>query len=368
MIKIIYLTSLFFIIILPSLYHPNQITKPNNNNNYIIDNFIQKIKNGFTKKKYLITSLKESYKTLTQPIILKNGFLIINKNGYVIRIYDKKILWKSYSINKNNFYPTSSISKKDNLILITLGTKKIICLNFYDGKILWVSILQDPIKGNILFNKNKIFVQSINNNIYSLGKNNGKILWFANISTKHLNKIKLLKPIIYQNVILFKSNIGIYIINNYTGRTVWRYSFLIKELSQKFFIYYEISLQNNNLIFYDFQGLIYNFDLLNKHLIWIKDYLIIGPLIIDKNYIITFNNSGLLLALNIKNGNIIWKNKLLITKKEKRIHFTLINHLFIILTDKVSFNIDIKSGENFITNNKKNFTKSIVSELSNRVV
>ena len=152
---------------------------------------------------------------------------------------------------------------------------------------------------------------NLNNNIPNISYKNNKILVskILKISKLKYSKDRLIRPLIYNQKIIFTNNKGIiYIFSLETKKKIFEFNFYKKKYKKyKKEIY--LSIQDNIIYAADNLGYMYAINIENQKIIWAKNFGVPfrSNMKITDNLIFLSNQENELLAVNLSNGEKIWQ-------------------------------------------------------------
>lgn len=245
-------------------------------------------------------------------IKLSDTAFMLNSEGFIIKIRkNKRVFVNFYIMNVN-------------CITFIVHKTYIFCFHS-NGTTLWANKLPNFCRGVISIYKSKILAKSVNNSIYLLDINNGKVLWFFNFASNVSYTTMLHKSLFYGNNIIVNISCGFYILNIDNGQIVWKYFYNIEDITITNSIYNKILLINHEIVFCDDYGNIYNFNLRKMKFKWIKTDDITNIFYINNRFIMVFSN-GVFSLINISNGDVFLGNKLFIKLQCNVFTYKIINH------------------------------------------
>ena len=280
-----------------------------------------------SKKRFYTYKIYSNYSyILGEPVLTGNSIVGLSYYGNIIKIQNNKIIWINKASSSYKNYFNSYLFKKNNLIFFISELKKIICIDIRNGKLLWSTELDTPIRYGIIIYKNNLIVQSTSSSIYSIKISTGKIKWLIFLLNENIYEIRKAIFFIHRKHIISQNNLGIYILNaknsKLTFRYLYNYSKIINLTKNKKDIIFS---NKENIIFTDKYGYLYNFNLCIRSHIWIKKYKFIDLINTNDNNLIAFNNNTLI-SINILNGNILWKKSVSYRLKKKILKYFYWNH------------------------------------------
>ena len=320
---------------------------------------------NFTISDFSISRIGGSltFSLVSYPIIGKDYTIVMDKEGVIARINSttKKADWKSIPEHKSQFsrsYLNGGLAQKGEKIYATYGTNLINCIDSKTGKLIWSKTLQEAVRAYPIVFKGTVFLQTLNNGLYALDAENGKVAWYKAGLDKEVSVVSVISPILYTNknwIIIQGSTGNLTIINSKTGFEEWAVDSddtigFDMNFSRKDMLTYQPMIANDDLYFYSSSGYFYKLNLQDRRIVWKAKFNINRPFYISNNNIIAIDEMNNLVAINPKNGAELWKANLAgyLENKEKRkkIYWNspiVINKNVYVLGSKgelLSFNLD----------------------------
>ena len=320
-----------------------------------------KIKNKIVDSNSVFDEEFIFYLTAEQKIIKRN---LDNLNEfYELRLSNKK----------NNYLNNiKKISIFDNLLLVSFGDKTLFLIDKNNLSLIKKYSASNIVKASNEIDSKYIYFVTIDNQIYALEIDSGKIIWKFSMDPKQTSILGTGHITIHNNSLIYSSSNGITIvIDKLNGNLIWSSNInkLNTNLSEFNFLDFEkLPLINNNqFINWSYSKKIVSYDLLQGIKLWDIDAQPITNLWHIDNVIYTLTDDLKLIAINKKNGSLIWFKDLIDEKKINinKYNKTNISNIFI-LNGKLSLiskkgelaSFDPINGE-FMS--KINFAKNIVT-------
>ena len=167
---------------------------------------------------------------VAQPIIGKDYYIGMNRNGVISRISiaNNKITWKNKQAGSKfifyaNYLNGGLLQEKDR-IYASFGSDFISCLNSKTGKLIWEQKLQEIVRAYPVLENGILYLQTLNNGIYSINAKDGAILWYKAGIIDGVSVVNVVSPVIYKNAIIMQDGNGaISIVNKSTGFEEWKF-------------------------------------------------------------------------------------------------------------------------------------------------
>ncbi len=320
---------------------------------------------------------------ISYPIIQKDAFFIMEKNGSVKKLdHIGKVIWKSEVIDEKNDYLNGGMLLHEGRIYATYGTNVFNCIDEKTGKLIWSIKLTETTRSYpVVFNQ-VVFLQTVNNGLYSVDMKKGDILWHILGGKNLINTLDVKSPLIYKGDIVTQNSDGeIVFVSMLDGSENSRYkvrdNLFTLQLDNVENIYYQPLIKDNDIYFYSADLYLNKLDLTDKRLVWRKKYGISMPISLYEGRIIAIDESNNLICVNSGNGSVLWKVNLSNFEKQrhKKHHVywnipTIYKDMLYILSSKGDvMAFDVKSGKMI---SKKNIGVGgyvpIISSLKNSFV
>lgn len=290
-------------------------------------------KRTISNDKYKIIYIDNSLRLplISQPIIGNNYYIGMDRKGSISRVntINNKTSWENKQVNRKFTFYTNYLNgglyQEKNRVYASFGSDLINCLDSKTGKLIWQQKLQEIVRSYPILEDNVLYLQTVNNGMYSINADNGGILWYKSGINGEVSVVSIVSPIIYKNVIIMQDGHGnINALNKYTGFEEWSFDeaniSLENILNDVKIAVYQPLIAENFLYFYTSAGYLFKLNLSNKKIIWKEKHNIDRPIHIHNNVVYAIDDKNTLLAINLKTGQNIWKVKLIeyLDNKEKR--------------------------------------------------
>jgi outer membrane protein assembly factor BamB len=220
----------------------------------------KKIKNNLYKKNLLVTKKNIIYVDDHSFVhVLNKDFSVSNK----FQIYTKK--------EYKNFFFKFNLAIDKNTLFIADNFGTVLSYNLATKKIIWKNYLNTPFVSNLVFYKEAIFVTNANGKIYSFNSLNGKQNWSFEADSEYSKSYKAFQISINNDKVLFTNDAGI---------------ILCIDLKTKSLLWNKVLVPSEN-----FAGL---------------NVIKFSNLVIEKNYVYVLSNFSNFVKLDINNGNVLW--------------------------------------------------------------
>ena len=233
---------------------------------------------------------------------------LLQKNIYK-KIYKKVYKNLVFSIYQNNIYVADNIG-----FIYSIG------LN--NGKLVWIKNHGIPIKSNIKIYKNKIFLINQDNRILCFNTKNGSKIWDIRSVPSFIKLQNFLSSAISKqgDVIAINSSGDLFKVNANNGKIDWSLNTLESTLAHAtdFFKSSEIVIIDDNIIFSS-KSSIFSYNLNTGYTNWKQEVSSIGAPIIDGKNIFILTDNGYFVIIDKDTGIIISSTNILkILKKKKQ--------------------------------------------------
>ena len=325
-----FITFLTLLLSLSACVHSKKTNKSNNVDNIVwqYSNYIQDtkpIKSPINSlDKYRIIDIDSSLRLplISQPIILDNHYIGMDKKGIIskVNITNHKIVWKNkFTDQKLTFfsnYLNGGLLQVNNKIFATFGSNFIICFDSISGNQIWKQKLQQIIRAYPVYDNNIIYLQTLNNGMYALDSNNGRVLWYKYGMDEGVRVSSVVSPLLYKNTIISQDSMGnINAIDKHTGFDKWNIEekniYFNDTLSDIQVSTYQPLINQDHLYFYTSVGNFIKLNMSTKELIWKQKLNINRPFYVNENTAYAIDDTNCILAINLTDGSVIWKFKLI---------------------------------------------------------
>ena len=297
----------------PSLKLDLSNTNFNNKINDDLNNFGSLKYNGTLLKiaKYNFSKLNNFNQFNSEPLILKDGLIIFDKKGTILRFNDnQKIIWKSnfYSKVEKKLSPLLTFAKDGKNLLVADSISKIFAIDINSGNLIWTKNSDYPFNSQIKTYKDKFFVVNYKNVLKCFYINDGKECWEIQTDNSFTVSDSKYSLIIHNDLLIFNNSIGdITAIDIPSGSIEWQLptqqSSIINEAYN--FYYSKLVSDGQSIFFSNNKNEFYSVDIKTGTINWMNQISsILMPIIID-DYIFTVSDTGYFITIQKKEGNII---------------------------------------------------------------
>ena len=293
-----------------------------NYQNFLGNIYLSGIDNIFLKKKIGKNKFSKS-KIISSPLVFENNIIFsddkgtifsVTQNGEInwkINIYKKiyKKIYKNlvFTIYKNNIYVADNIG-----FIYSIG------LN--DGKVIWIKNHGIPIKSNIKIYENKIFLINQDNRIFCLNAKNGALIWNIRSIPSFIKLQNFLSSAVSKqgDLVIINSSGDLLKVYVNDGKVVWALSTLESTLAHAsdFFESSEIVIVDEN-IFFSSKSKFFSYNLNTAQINWKQEVSSVGVPIIDGKNIFIITKNGYFVIIEKDTGKIISSTNTLKTLKKK---------------------------------------------------
>ncbi len=257
---------------------------------------------------------------MAAPVVHNNKIFVMDSQGVVnaFSLKDGKRLWKNnLKADIGGFKQTKSrasgLAAESNVLYATTGFGGVFAMNTESGKSLWRRVMESPIRIAPTVASQMLLVQTVDNTLYALDKNNGKELWRFSVAQEDTVIAGGASPAydVDENIVVAGfSNGEIVVLNATVGTPLWS-SMLVanKQVSSST----EINtigacpIIDNGFIYavsnsYSMQAL----DLHSGDKIWEKEIGSMQNMLMAGNYLFVISNRNILYAIEKISGDILW--------------------------------------------------------------
>ena len=295
-----------------------------NQQNFLGNIYLSGIDNIFLKKKIGKNKFPMS-KIISSPLVFENNIIFSDNNGTIFNINQNgEINWKKNIYKKiyKKVYKNLVFSIYQNNIYVADNIGFIYSIGLNNGKLVWIKNHGIPIKSNIKIYKNKIFLINQDNRILCFNTENGSKIWDIRSVPSFIKLQNFLSSAISKqgDVIAINSSGDLFKVNANNGKIDWSLNTLESTLAHAtdFFKSSEIVIIEDNIIFSS-KSSIFSYNLNTGYTNWKQEVSSIGAPIIDGKNIFILTDNGYFVIIDKDTGIIISSTYILkILKKKKQ--------------------------------------------------
>ena len=295
-----------------------------NQQNFLGNIYLSGIDNIFLKKKIGKNKFPMS-KIISSPLVFENNIIFSDNNGTIFNINQNgEINWKKNIYKKiyKKVYKNLVFSIYQNNIYVADNIGFIYSIGLNNGKLVWIKNHGIPIKSNIKIYKNKIFLINQDNRILCFNTENGSKIWDIRSVPSFIKLQNFLSSAISKqgDVIAINSSGDLLKVNANNGKIAWSLNTLESTLAHAtdFFKSSEIVIIDDNIIFSS-KSSIFSYNLNTGYTNWKQEVSSIGAPIIDGKNIFILTDNGYFVIIDKDTGIIISSTNILkILKKKKQ--------------------------------------------------
>ena len=295
-----------------------------NQQNFLGNIYLSGIDNIFLKKKIGKNKFPIS-KIISSPLVFENNIIFSDNNGTIFNINQNgEINWKKNIYKKiyKKVYKNLVFSIYQNNIYVADNIGFIYSIGLNNGKLVWIKNHGIPMKSNIKIYKNKIFLINQDNRILCFNTKNGSKIWDIRSVPSFIKLQNFLSSAISKqgDVIAINSSGDLLKVNANNGKIAWSLNTLESTLAHAtdFFKSSEIVIIDDNIIFSS-KSSIFSYNLNTGYTNWKQEVSSIGAPIIDGKNIFILTDNGYFVIIDKDTGIIISSTNILkILKKKKQ--------------------------------------------------
>ena len=295
-----------------------------NQQNFLGNIYLSGIDNIFLKKKIGKNKFPMS-KIISSPLVFENNIIFSDNNGTIFNINQNgEINWKKNIYKKiyKKVYKNLVFSIYQNNIYVADNIGFIYSIGLNNGKLVWIKNHGIPIKSNIKIYKNKIFLINQDNRILCFNTKNGSKIWDIRSVPSFIKLQNFLSTAISKqgDVIAINSSGDLLKVNANNGKIAWSLNTLESTLAHAtdFFKSSEIVIIDDNIIVSSKSSL-FSYNLNTGYTNWKQEVSSIGAPIIDGKNIFILTDNGYFVIIDKDTGIIISSTNILkILKKKKQ--------------------------------------------------
>ena len=295
-----------------------------NQQNFLGNIYLSGIDNIFLKKKIGKNKFPIS-KIISSPLVFENNIIFSDNNGTIFNINQNgEINWKKNIYKKiyKKVYKNLVFSIYQNNIYVADNIGFIYSIGLNNGKLVWIKNHGIPMKSNIKIYKNKIFLINQDNRILCFNTKNGSKIWDIRSVPSFIKLQNFLSSAISKqgDVIAINSSGDLLKVNANNGKIAWSLNTLESTLAHAtdFFKSSEIVIIDDNIIVSSKSSL-FSYNLNTGYTNWKQEVSSIGAPIIDGKNIFILTDNGYFVIIDKDTGIIISSTNILkILKKKKQ--------------------------------------------------
>lgn len=294
---------------------------------HTVNSRVQNIKSNllFKNNKTIKISSTAEFATTTSPIITDNLLIAMGTKGEIIAYEYKndKEIWENnyFSDQKNSSFFSGTflnggLSYYDNIIYATAGLNKIIAIDAKDGNVIWATGISSPTRSIVSKKYDKLFVQAIDNKLFCLSADNGKVVWNQYSTAEDMYFLNISSVAIHNNIVIIQYPSGeVTAVNALTGDELWSTTISRDSESSELSSYtqakYMIPIIENDIVYINSKdGVVTALSFSTGKIIWDKILNISKQFWLSGDYIYAITNDDNLLAIHKADGKIRWVTNL----------------------------------------------------------
>ncbi len=267
---------------------------------------------------------------ITPPIISENtifysdnDFSVISKN-----LDTGKLNWNiKLEFEKEENFPLVSGFFLDNKILyFSTGLGNIYAVDAVEGRIKWFKKFGIQFSRPPVVSKDKIFQVSDDNQLYSINKINGDVVWSHLGNIEELSIIGGSKPALDEGIIVISYSSGeIFALDETNGSVIWFDNISTSNFFSKTNIndiQSPICIEEGKLFVPTFSNKLLVYDLKTGKKSWDVKLSSIGPMIISGETIYVIDINGKLMSIDKVSGKLLWAVQLRSKKGDTEINWS----------------------------------------------
>lgn len=309
----------------PTVLNGNQVYSDNSN-------FHVKLKDSPSMSFSYASSGKLVYPI--EPVVMDGKLYFVEASGN-IKAYSLEtgdLLWVNSTIYDQfnsgfanifrDHFVAGGLKIDDNILYATFGLNHVLAVNLENGQTIWDAKLSSPTRAIPVKHNDNILIQTIDNKIFALSKNDGLVVWSHFGTQSEISTLNIFAPVLKGEILYSKeSNDEVYFLNATTGEELGESSIASKTssrgLSKTAIMNFDGKLfpDHDALYAVNSRGYLVRIKSQNGEVEYLKDLKINRDLLIAQDYIFTISNNYTLIAVNKNNGSVKWKLDL-IKKKD----------------------------------------------------
>ena len=160
------------------------------------------------------------------PVILKNKLFVLGNKSivYAYNLSDlKNPIWsKAFNNTEEDVFRGGGLFVTNGYLAVTYGSDSIKILDPDTGKEKWQYKMSNISKTSPIIYKNKVFVLTIDNELYCLDLSTGLLVWVSEGAVEQLGVIKTSSLVAYKDLIIVPYSVGqVYAVDITEGKQLW---------------------------------------------------------------------------------------------------------------------------------------------------
>lgn len=257
---------------------------------------------------------------IAAPVISNQVVFTIDAEAVVsaFRLDNGKRIWKKRlkpenKEEKNSSLKGAGIAVYNQKIYATTGFGDVFCLNMFDGKKLWKTSLETPIRIAPTVAANRVIIQSLDNTLAVLDAQDGKTLWKGQTEYEATTIVGGASPAYNTDmdvIIAAFSNGELRAFKASTGTPLWTDMLVSKKrtnsLAEITAIKANPVIDGDKVFAVGYNSVLAAIDLRTGSRIWEREMGSTNQPWVAGEYVFVLTNDFNLLALNKNNGKIVW--------------------------------------------------------------
>lgn len=257
---------------------------------------------------------------IAAPVISNQVIFTIDAEAVVsaFRLDNGKRIWKKRlkpenKEEKNSSLKGAGIAVYNQKIYATTGFGDVFCLNMFDGKKLWKTSLETPIRIAPTVAANRVIIQSLDNTLAVLDAQDGKTLWKGQTEYEATTIVGGASPAYNTDmdvIIAAFSNGELRAFKASTGTPLWTDMLVSKKrtnsLAEITAIKANPVIDGDKVFAVGYNSVLAAIDLRTGSRIWEREMGSTNQPWVAGEYVFVLTNDFNLLALNKNNGKIVW--------------------------------------------------------------
>ena len=291
------------------------------NNDQWIDNFFNN-QNNFSnlnyinKKKIILRTSRISKNKINSNFLYKNGNIIFSDSKGIIYFYEvnKKKIYKFNFYKKTNkkFKKNVFLGVVENYVIVSDNLGYIYCIDLYKKKLIWAKNFGIPFRSNLKILNDVLYIANEENKLYAINIKSGEKIWdygteVTLLKTDYQNNLVIGKD---NNILFLNTNGTLYNLNLLNRRLNWIINYRNTQKNSSNLFYSLPLIVDDNNFFVSTDGSFSSHELLSGFRNWeIPVDLSFLP-IISGNTIYSLTKNKLLICIDRSNGKIIWSKSI----------------------------------------------------------
>ena len=257
---------------------------------------------------------------LSRPLVKDNKVYTLDAEGVLsaFKLSNGENIWKIRLESANSKIDSSAIKGAglaidNNTIFATTGFGVVVAINAKDGSKIWEKNLKSALRIAPLATNGKVFVQSVDNEVYALDAQSGEILWNAGIALENTKMVGGAVPAYNKSldtILIGFSSGEIQAFNASIGTPLWSDIMVSNHQAYSSTFLHTIKaspvIEGETAYIIGSSDVFAAIDMRSGTRLWEKEIGSVNTPLLSGNTLFIVSNDNELIALDKNNGKVIW--------------------------------------------------------------